>query len=129
MINEVKMPTINIPKDVYDEIVKYLETHEKELRRRHIKAISHLIEELWNHYKETKNIMLEPLKHFNVYEDHVTIWDEEIKQLVDVYNRNGKLVCTWCESETCRHIDFAYEIKEVQQAVKEGKVRRKPIFE
>jgi hypothetical protein len=58
------------------------------------------------------------LKHFNIYEDHVTIHDRYLDRLVDVYFRNGKAYCEHCESFDCIHIEFALNIPEVREDLK-----------
>lgn len=120
-----KHHTVRFPPQIFKEIDNYMSENKESLEKNHIKKMTDMMEEIWNHYKECKKI--NQLKHFNVYDDHVTIIDEKVpNKLVDVYNRNGKLICEWCKSENCEHIDFSYGIKEVQKAVKDGKIRKKP---
>ena len=78
--------------------------------------------------------MEEPeLKHFNVYMDHVTIWDKRLQRLVDVYFRNGTVFCTHDETEDCYHVRFVFTIPKVVEMleargwkISEGKVVTKP---
>jgi len=59
-------------------------------------------------------------EHFNVYQDHVTIWDKKLKRLVDVYF-NGKppyVWCSLCEESDCEHIKFALSLPKVLNTLK-----------
>ncbi|MBS7638644.1 hypothetical protein KEJ49_07190 [Candidatus Bathyarchaeota archaeon] len=60
-------------------------------------------------------------EHFNVYEDHVTIWDKKLRRLVDVYfsGRKPYIFCSLCEDSECDHIQFALSIPEALKALKE----------
>jgi hypothetical protein len=48
--------SITLPEDIVNEMKKYLEENKEELRRRHIKKISHVVEEAWYFFKEV-NLM------------------------------------------------------------------------
>ncbi len=65
------------------------------------------------------------LKHYNYYEDRVTVFDEFEKKLIDIHNKDGVFRCSFCESNNCIHGDFAYSLPEVQRAVREGKIKKK----
>jgi hypothetical protein len=61
------------------------------------------------------------LKHFNVHEDHVTVMDEELGMLVDVYIRDKKLHCDYDLSDSCEHVEFVKNIEKVRKKLeKEG---------
>jgi hypothetical protein len=77
----------------------------------------------------------EPYSHFNVYDDHVTIWDKVKRQLVDVYfsNKRPYLKCSLCEEESCEHARFVLTIPKVLGLLREkgwliedGRVKRVP---
>jgi len=75
--------------------------------------------------------------HFNVYEDRVSIIDNEQpegKSWVDVYLQNGKAWCDLCEKHDCDHTRFALGLPKVVDAltakgwaVEDGKVVRGPL--
>ena len=54
------------------------------------------------------------LTHYNVYEDHITINDNQLRRLVDVYLRGSKarplFFCSIDGTEDCIHVDFAKTI-------------------
>lgn len=66
------------------------------------------------------------LHHYNVYENHVTIWDGNIGKLVDVYlvkqtNSTVMLSCSEDLNSTCEHCQFTKKIGKVQDMLdKEG---------
>lgn len=74
-------------------------------------------------------------EHFNVYEDHVTIIDNQApkgQQWVDIWFRGDRPFCEYCQESDCEHIRFALELPEVIQAlkkhgwtVKDGKIVRR----
>ena len=56
--------------------------------------------------------------HFNVYQDHVTIRDNLDGDLYDVYIKDRRLYCDRDKSSGCEHVDYAYNIKEVQDVLR-----------
>jgi len=58
-------------------------------------------------------------EHFNVYEDHVTIFDNENKRLIDVYFRAGQAYCEYDEAFDCEHIQFALSLPDVVNPLNE----------
>jgi len=55
------------------------------------------------------------LHHYNVYENHVTIWDGNIEDLVDVYivqteGNHVQLHCSADLSTSCIHTEFAKKV-------------------
>lgn len=65
----------------------------------------------------------ENLLHYNVYEDHITIWDAGMNRLVDVYIHNNQLSCDFDLANKCKHIEFAKKIPKVQKAFAERGVK------
>jgi hypothetical protein len=59
-------------------------------------------------------------EHFNVYEDHVTIFDKKLRRLVDVYlsGRKPYIYCSLCEGSECDHTRFALSIPKVTETLK-----------
>lgn len=72
-------------------------------------------------------------EHFNVYMDHVTIWDRKVNRLIDVHFRDGHAYCDYDEAEDCEHIRFALSLpkvvemlREADWVIKDGKIVRGP---
>ena len=63
---------------------------------------------LSEHIRESK------IMHYNVYEDHITLWDSQMKHLIDVYIRDEKLTCGYCLSEDCEHVKASKKIPVVK---------------
>lgn len=55
-------------------------------------------------------------QHLNTYENRVTVKDNKIRRVVDVYLKEGSLWCTLCESAECNHVDFVLGLSEVRKA-------------
>jgi len=62
-------------------------------------------------------------KHFNVYNDHFTLFDETQELLIDVFIRDGRLICSLDDSMDCVHVKFCYTLPEAQTLVKKGLIR------
>lgn len=70
-------------------------------------------------------------EHFNCYDEHVTLWDNLKKRLIDVHFRDFKpyIYCELCESSNCDHIKFVLTIPKVVETlrkkgwkIEEGKI-------
>jgi hypothetical protein len=58
--------------------------------------------------------------HYNVYEDHATIYDDLRKRIVDVYFREDPY-CEECGTSDCEHVRFALSLpKVVEPLIKKG---------
>ena len=44
--------SVTLPKEIVDEVEKFLEVHEERLKRMGIKKISHVFERSWYYYKD-----------------------------------------------------------------------------
>jgi len=58
------------------------------------------------------------MEHFNLSENGVKILDRSIPWVVDVYFTPDKVWCDYCKSEKCRHVEFALNLKDVQNILK-----------
>jgi hypothetical protein len=61
--------------------------------------------------------------HYNVYENHITIWDSNIKMLVDVFvvPKNDSTVMLTCDrdlSNDCDHVKFAKKVPKLLEELK-----------
>jgi len=101
-----------------EETLKWLD---RKIENKTFHNYQHAIEKLL-----TEKIEETRFRHFNCYEDHVTIFDEVLNRLVNIYNKDGILSCDYHQRENCDHVRFAYTLKEIQKAVEEGKIKRLP---
>jgi len=57
--------------------------------------------------------------HVNTEDKHITIQDEKMGCVADVYVREqGKLWCEYCDSLDCDHVSYALTLPEVKKALK-----------
>ena len=108
--------TISIPVAVYEKLMKALEFANESAGYRKYRSVSQFLEALLAEFE--KKIAIPRFEHFNVYEDHVTIWDHRINRLIDVYIRDSKLVCEYCKDAGCEHVKFVLTIPKVIEALK-----------
>ena len=66
-------------------------------------------------YSEKQEVLME---HFNLNEDGVRILDHNLHWIVDVHFKPHKAYCSYCESESCNHVNFALGLPEVQKILK-----------
>ena len=82
------------------------------------------IRQLLSHYKETLTTPEPPqpqLEHFNISENGVRILDRTLAngmsrgRIIDVYFKPDKVLCEYCGSDNCKHVEFALKIPKVQK--------------
>jgi hypothetical protein len=107
--------TVTIREDTLERLTKVFETRERELEKRGIETIDDLVNFALDNFdaKELHGY----LEHFNLYEDHVTIVDNQFERpkYVNVYLREGKLYCEADKIDNCIHVGFALNIPEVRR--------------
>ena len=106
--------TVKIPKELADKIDKLLELRIEGFRSRG-EFVTTAIREKLRQYEDELRPRFE---HFNVYEDHITIWDNKLRRLIDVYIRDRGLVCEYCESDDCEHTRFVLSIPKVVKTLR-----------
>jgi len=68
---------------------------------------------------------LPQLEHFNVSEQGVRILDRTITngssrgRIIDVYFKPDKVLCEYCGTDDCRHVEFALNIPKVRRILNE----------
>ena len=107
--------TISLPVEVYERLMKMLNIANEAAGYRKYRSVGQFLEALLAEYEKT--IEVPYFEHFNVYEDHITIWDHRRKRLIDVFIRNGKLICEFCKSDGCEHVKFALTIPKVVETL------------
>jgi len=66
-----------------------------------------------------------PLEHFNISERGVRVLDRTLGngtargRIIDVYFTPETVLCEYCDSSSCRHVQFALSIPAVQKIVQE----------
>jgi len=68
---------------------------------------------------------LPPLEHFNLSERGVRILDRSLAnhtskgRIIDVYFKPDKVLCEYCGSDNCKHVEFALSLPEVRRILSE----------
>jgi len=133
-----KHATVRLPKDMVNAIEEFLKTDQaKKMGFLYITdVVTDAARQLLKSYGYSSTLRPR-FVHYNVYEDHVSIIDNEQpegKSWVDVYLQNGKAWCDLCEKHDCDHTRFALGLPKVVDAltakgwaVEDGKVVRGPL--
>jgi len=62
------------------------------------------------------------LEHFNICEDGVRVLDRTIDKprgrIIDIYFKPENAWCEYCESPSCKHVNFALTLPEVQKILR-----------
>ena len=107
-VEERKRVTITLQGDI-------LEWIDSKIEERVFHNYQHAVElSLMKVYQED----LPRFRHYNVYDDHATIYDNLKKRIVDVYFRNGSY-CELCEETDCEHTRFALTLPKVVEPLQE----------
>lgn len=112
---QLKRTSVNIPPEVAKVVDAVYEKYGFKSRDEFIRdAVKRRLEEM-NLWPPQRRIT-----HFNVYQDHVTVIDSELKNLwIDLYIRNRQLRCSYCERNNCIHTEFARDIPQVAKVLSE----------
>jgi hypothetical protein len=66
-----------------------------------------------------------PLEHFNISEEGVRVLDRTLRngtangRIIDIYFKPEKIICEYCDSSNCRHIQFALTVPAVRRIMHE----------
>ena len=58
------------------------------------------------------------LEHFNLNEDGVRILDRVLHLIVDIAFKPKGIWCDYCQTNNCRHIDFALTVPDIQAVIR-----------
>lgn len=57
-------------------------------------------------------------RHFNTYENHITIIDNKIRRVINIYPKEpDQLWCEHCDSLDCEHVHFVLTLPRVRQTM------------
>ena len=117
---------ISLQKELVGTIENYIKTHPemgyKSLADFVTDAIREKCEKLGIFTVESA---LPPLEHFNISENGVRVLDRALGngtargRIIDVYFTPETVHCEYCDSSSCRHVQFALSIPAVQKIVQE----------
>jgi hypothetical protein len=117
---------ISLQRDLVDTIENYIKAHSemgyKSLADFATDAIREKCEKLGVF---TPQMIGPPLEHFNISEHGVRVLDRTLGngtargRIIDVYFTPETVLCEYCDSSSCRHVQFALSIPAVQKIVQE----------
>jgi len=76
------------------------------------------------HWNQNEDKLQPPLEHFNLSENGVCVLDRTINdknsrgRIINVYFKQDKVWCEYCESAACQHAKFALGLPEVQEILR-----------
>lgn len=97
------------------ELLEWVET---QIKNKRFHNYQHALEYFLSEGYKKEFIRFE---HFNVYEDHVTIWDHLKNRLIDINFRGYEpwVFCSLCEEYDCEHIRFALKLPKVVRTLRD----------
>ncbi|MEM3640875.1 MAG: ribbon-helix-helix domain-containing protein [Candidatus Bathyarchaeia archaeon] len=111
--------TIKLPKELVEEMDRLIGAMGFRSRGEIAKEA---IRQLLSHYKESlAPPQLPPLEHFNISEHGVRVLDRTLAngvskgRIIDVYFKPDKVLCEYCQTDNCRHVEFALSIPKVKK--------------
>jgi hypothetical protein len=117
---------ISLQRDLVDMIENFIKVHSemgyKSLADFATDAIREKCEKLGVF---TPQMIGPPLEHFNISERGVRVLDRTLGngtargRIIDVYFTPETVLCEYCDSSSCRHVQFALNIPAVQKIVQE----------
>jgi hypothetical protein len=117
---------VSLQKELVGTIENYVKTHPemgyKSLADFVTDAIREKCEKLGIFAPE---IMGPPLEHFNISEEGVRVLDRTLRngtangRIIDIYFKPEKIICEYCDSNNCRHVQFALSIPAVQKIMQQ----------
>ena len=117
---------ISLQRDLVDTIENFIKVHSemgyKSLADFATDAIREKCEKLGVF---TLQMIGPPLEHFNISERGVRVLDRTLGngtargRIIDVYFTPETVLCEYCDSNSCRHVQFTLSIPAVQKIVQE----------
>lgn len=88
-----------------------------------LEANTDVVRMLITQYYDQLPVQQPILEHTNLNEQGVMIKDRSLEppqgRLIQVFFKEGKAWCEYDETDRCRHIDFALDLPEVQEILRE----------
>ena len=123
--------TVRLPKELMEEVDKILKRGVMGYKSR----AEFIKEAMREKLRTIPREILEQLslEHFNLSEDGVRVLDRSLTnehskgRIIDIYFKPENAWCEFCESTSCKHVEFALSLPEVQKILREKgwKIRKK----
>ncbi len=116
--------TVRLPKELMEEIDEII----KQGMRGYKSRAEFIKEAIRRRFEELESLpppkFLPPMEHFNLNERGVRVLDRTVPnsssngRIIEVCFNPDKVVCEFCESHNCRHVEFALALPEVQKILR-----------
>jgi hypothetical protein len=117
-----KYRSISMQRELVDKVEDYVKSHPET----GYKSLADFITDaVRKRFEELKTLTPAPepptLEHFNLDEYGVRILDRSLTnqtskgKIIDVYFRPEGVLCDWCRTNSCRHVQFALSLPGVQK--------------
>ncbi|HML02275.1 MAG TPA: hypothetical protein VK487_02765 [Candidatus Bathyarchaeia archaeon] len=119
---------MSFPRELVDKIEEYLKVHPE---MGYTSLTDFATDAIRERCRELRILVPEPardlpsIEHFNIDENGVRILDRTIAnggsngRIIDVYFKQDRVWCDYCQSEDCRHVKFALTIPKVQETLRQ----------
>jgi len=124
---------ISLKKELVDAVESFIQRHADFGYR----SIAEFVEDAMRKRAEALGIVSAISKprftHLNILEDHVTLLDNDLDRIAEIYFQHGKSYCNLCEEHDCEHTRFALSLPKVVTTlgergwvIEDGKIIRGP---
>jgi Arc/MetJ-type ribon-helix-helix transcriptional regulator len=115
--------TVRLPKELMEEVDKILKRGVMGYKSR----AEFIKEAMREKLRTIPREILEQLslEHFNLSEDGVRVLDRSLTnehskgRIIDIYFKPENAWCEFCESTSCKHVEFALSLPQVQKILRE----------
>jgi len=119
--SEDEYTTVRLPKELMEVIDSIIKSGVGSYKSR----AEFIKEALRRRFEELKILAATPelpqLEHFNISEHGVRVLDRSLAngtskgRIIDVYFKPDKVLCEYCRSGNCKHVEFALNIPKVRK--------------
>ena len=118
MKGESSQKSVKMDNDLWEILDEWLQTNEAKKHGFHSKApfITQAVRELLERYEKPR------FDHLNFQDNILRLVDTELpkyQNIIEICLKKGKLVCNYCELESCEHIDASWKDKVIRKQLQE----------
>ena len=117
---------VTLQRELVNKIEEYIKAHPEMGYKSLADFVTDAVREKCIELKILTPVPEQPqLEHFNISEQGVRILDRTLAngysrgRIVDVYYKPDKVYCEYCQSENCKHVEFALNIPKVREILTE----------
>lgn len=98
-----------------EEAEKFIKIREHVGLRNDTEVIRYVLN--W-YYRQHEHEFEANMEHYNLNENGVVVLDKRERRLIQIYFRPEGVYCEYCRKFSCKHVNFALSIPEVQAILK-----------